>query len=206
MPAMETFLPLLGFVLAGTLTPGPNNLMVLASGANWGLARTMPHVLGITLGFPIMIIAAGFGIGIVFKAVPILEPILRYTAFAYLLWLSWKIARAGRLHGGEEGGRPMTLLQAAAFQWVNPKAWALVLSGIALFTTDGGDRVAEIGLLALLFGLVCLPNCIAWGLFGQSIARLLADDRRRRIFNLGMAVVLVLSVLPALFHGAQASR
>jgi threonine/homoserine/homoserine lactone efflux protein len=198
---MKTLLPLFGFVLVGTVTPGPNNFMVLASGANWGLARTMPHVLGITLGFPVMIIAAGLGIGIAFNAVPALEPILKYAAFAYLLWLAWKIARAGRPHGRYGAGRPLTLLQAAAFQWINPKAWALVFSGIALFTTATGNRIVEIGLIALLFGLVCLPNCVAWGLFGQSIAHFLADDRRRRVFNIVMAVLLVLSVLPTLFEG-----
>jgi len=198
---MEMLLPLLGFVVVGTVTPGPNNFMVLASGANWGLARTMPHVLGISLGFPVMIIAAGFGIGIAFNAVPALEPILKCAAFAYVLWLAWKLARAGRPQGRYGAGRPLTLLQAAAFQWVNPKAWALVFSAIPLFTTAGGNNVVEIGLIALLFGLVCLPNCVAWGLFGQSVADFLADDRRRRVFNIAMAVLLVLSVLPTLIFG-----
>ena len=197
----ETLLPLLGFVVAGTVTPGPNNFMVLASGANWGLARTIPHVLGISLGFPVMIIGAGFGIGIAFSAVPALEPILKYGAFAYLLWLAWKITRSGRPQGRYGAGRPLTFLQAAAFQWVNPKAWALVFSGIALFARADSNKVVEIGLIALLFGLVCLPNCIAWGLFGQSVADFLADDRRRRVFNIAMAVLLVLSVLPTLIFG-----
>jgi threonine/homoserine/homoserine lactone efflux protein len=201
MPVMETLLPLLGFVVAGTVTPGPNNFMVLASGANWGLARTIPHVLGISLGFPVIIIGAGFGIGIAFNVVPALEPILKYGAFAYLLWLAWKITRSGRPQGRYGADRPLTFLQAAAFQWVNPKAWALVFSGIALFARADGNKVVEIGLIALLFGLVCLPNCIAWGLFGKSIARFLADDHRRRVFNIAMAVLLVLSILPTLFEG-----
>ena len=196
---METLLPLLGFVVASTVTPGPNNLMVLTSGANWGLARTMPHIIGISLGFPVMIVALGFGIGAVFDAAPWLETVLKYGAFAYLLWLAWKIAQAGRPEAKTAGAQPFTLLQAAAFQWVNPKAWALVLGGVALFVTGEGNRTFQIAMLAVLFGLVCLPNCVVWALFGRAISGFLGDDTRRRWFNIAMAVLLVVSALPALW-------
>src|SRR3990172_350186 len=124
--AVETLLPLIGFVVVSTATPGPNNLMVLASGANWGLARTIPHIVGITIGFPVMIVAVGLGLGFVFEGYPIAHQILKYLAFAYLLWLAWRMAGAGRPHAEGLGARPLTVLQAAAFQWVNPKAWVLV--------------------------------------------------------------------------------
>jgi threonine/homoserine/homoserine lactone efflux protein len=196
---METLLPLLGFVVAGTITPGPNNLMVLISGANWGLRRTLPHIAGIAAGFPVMIVALGLGLGTVFEAVPQLHEILKYVAFAYMLWLAWRIALAAKPEADAGGARPLTFFQAAAFQWVNPKAWAIVFSGVALFTTEGGSKVLEIGLIAALFGLVCVPNGVVWTLFGSAISRLLADDLWRRRFNWAMAVLLVISVVPTLF-------
>ena len=196
---METFLPLLGFAVASTVTPGPNNLMVLASGANFGLARTMPHIIGIALGFPVMIVAIGLGIGAVFEAAPWLETVLKYAGFTYLLWLAWRVANAGRPEAKTGGSSPLTLLQAAAFQWVNPKAWAIMLSGTALFVSADGNRFAQIGIFALLFGLLCVPNGVVWALFGRAIAGFLQDDVRRKWFNIAMAALLVASALPALW-------
>lgn len=195
---METLLPLLGFVVVATVTPGPNNLMVLISGANFGLARTLPHIVGITLGFPVMVLTVGLGIGFVFEAYPALHVILKYVGFAYLLYLAWRIARAGRPELDGRRARPLNVLEAAAFQWVNPKAWALVFGGMALFTTGGGSQLAETATIALLFGLVCLPNGVVWCLFGSAIAHFLADDAWRRRFNLAMAVLLVVSTMPTL--------
>jgi threonine/homoserine/homoserine lactone efflux protein len=197
---METFLPLLGFVVASTVTPGPNNLMVLTSGANYGLRRTLPHIAGIALGFPVMIVAIGLGIGVVFKAAPWLEIGLKYAAFVYLLWLAWKVAQAGRPEAKGGDSKPLSLLQAAAFQWVNPKAWAIIIGAVALYTSPDGNHLVQVGLIALLFGLVCIPNGIVWALFGTAIARFLDNDRHRRIFNIVMAVLLVASVVPTLFE------
>jgi threonine/homoserine/homoserine lactone efflux protein len=197
---METFLPLLGFVVVSTVTPGPNNMMCLMSGANFGLRRTVPHISGIAAGFPVMIVASGFGLVWVFDTWPVLHEILKYVAFAYLLWLAWRIAIAGRPEAKEgAGARPLTFLEAAAFQWVNPKAWAIVFGGMALYTTAGGNKVLEIGLFAVLFGLVCLPNGVVWTLFGRAIAGFLENDTQRRWFNIAMAALLVVSVLPTMF-------
>lgn len=196
---METTLPLIAFVIASSVTPGPNNLMLLASGANWGLARTLPHITGIVLGFPVMILGVGLGIGAVFGAMPWLHTVLKYVAFAYLCWLAWRIAAAAR--PGEAGGirRPLSLVEAAAFQWVNPKAWALVVSGITVFIDPAGNRALQIVGIAALFAVVVLPNCIAWTVFGRGIARFLSNDRRRRWFNIAMAVLLVAATVPALY-------
>ncbi len=172
--------------------------MVLVSGANWGLARTLPHIVGIALGFPLMIVVAGLGLDTVFRAWPILHDILKYVAFAYLLFLAWRISQAGRPDTTTVRARPLDLFEAMAFQWVNPKAWAIIFGATALFTTAGSDPVVEIGIMAVLFGLVCLPNGVVWCLFGTAIARFLSDDRHRRIFNVTMAVLLVISVLPTL--------
>jgi threonine/homoserine/homoserine lactone efflux protein len=195
----ENLLPLLGFVIVSTMTPGPNNMMVLLSGANWGLERSWPHIFGIAAGFPVMIVAVGLGLGLAFEAFPALHDILKWVGFAYLCWLAWKIAIAGRPEAGGAGGRPMTFLEAAAFQWVNPKAWAIVLAGVALYTTETGNKAFEISLFALLFGLACIPNGVVWALFGTAIAGLLQDDSWRRRFNIAMAVLLVISTVPTLF-------
>ena len=197
---METFLPLLGFVIVSTVTPGPNNLMMLASGANFGLRRTLPHILGVSFGFPVMIIAVGLGLGFVFSEYPIVHVVLKYVTFAYLLWLAWKIATAGRPDIEDDEARPMTFLQAAAFQWVNPKGWAMFIGALALFTTANGNKVMQIGLIAVLFGVACVPNGIAWTLFGRGIAGFLEDDRRRFWFNIVMAALLIVSVVPTLFE------
>ena len=196
---METFLPLLGFVLVSTVTPGPNNLMVLTSGANFGLSPTIPHILGIASGFPVMIVALGLGIGALFETYPALHEILKWVSFLYMLWLAWQIVQAGRPKVEGAAAKPFTFLQAAAFQWVNPKAWAIMLGALALYTTPDGNPVIQIGLIALLFGLVCLPNGVVWALFGRAIAGFLEDDRQRFWFNVAMAVLLVVSIVPTLF-------
>ncbi len=195
---METSLPLVAFVIAASVTPGPNNLMLLASGANWGLARTLPHILGIVIGFPVMILAVGLGLSVVFEAAPWLHSVLKYVAFAYLCWLAWRIATAAR--PGENGGirRPLNLWQAAAFQWVNPKAWTMILSGMTVFVDPAGNRLVQVVGIAALFAIVVVPNCLAWAVFGRGIARFLSSDRRRRWFNIAMALLLVGSALPAL--------
>lgn len=195
----ETLLPLAVFVIALSATPGPNNLMVMVSGANWGLARTVPHIAGVALGFPLMVIAVGLGLGAVFEAYPLLHDVLKYLAFAYLVFLAWRISRAGKPDTRVARARPLNLIEAMVFQWVNPKAWAVMFGATAFFTSVGGDRVIEFGLMALMFSLLCVPILVVWCLFGAAIARFLDDDRRRRWFNMTMAVLLVASVVPTLF-------
>lgn len=198
---METLLPLLGYALVATCTPGPNNLMVLTSGANFGVVRTVPHILGITFGFPVLILAVGFGLGFIFDAYPIVHVILKYASLVYLLWLAWRIVQSERPEEKKDHAHPLSFLQAAAFQWVNPKAWAMIFGAMALFTTEGGNKPLQVGIIAVLFGALCLPNGFVWALFGRAIAGFLADDRQRFWFNVVMAVLLVLSVVPSLFEG-----
>ena len=196
---METTLPLIAFVVAASVTPGPNNLMVLASGANWGVMRTLPHIMGIVVGFPAMILAVGLGVSLVFQVLPWLHTVLKYAAFAYLCWLAWRIATAAR--PGEASGirPPLNLWQAAAFQWVNPKAWAMILSAMTVFIDPVGSKFLQVAGIAALFAIVVLPNCIAWAAFGQAIRRFLEDERRRRWFNVAMAVLLIASAVPGLY-------
>ena len=178
-----------GFALAMTATPGPNNAMVAASAANFGLRRSLPHVLGIALGFPVMIVLVALGLAEVLAASPGLQAALRWVGTAWMLWLAWKIATAEPATAEvARRGRPMTLVQAALFQWVNPKAW-IIASGAIL--TYGRPWV-----LAIIFGLAAVGCLLGWAAIGLGTARLLRTPAALRWFNRAMAALLVLSLVP----------
>lgn len=196
---MQTLWAMFGFALITAFTPGPNNTMLMISGANWGFRPSLPHVLGITIGFPVMVFAVGMGLGGVFEAYPLLHDILKYVAFAYLLYLAWKLANAGRHDAsGARVGKPMSFIAAALFQWVNPKAWIMAVGALALYVPAGSDVLHAVLLLALAFAVCALPSASVWCLFGTAIARLLDSDRRVMIFNIVMAILLVVSMVPTL--------
>jgi len=192
---LELLMPLTLFALAGTVTPGPNNVMLTASGSAFGFRRSVPHMLGITLGFPVMVIAVGLGLGEVFIRYPELHVALKYIGAAYLLYLAWRIAQAGGPDSGEAGGRPLTFLEAAGFQWVNPKAWMLAVSAIPAFTTVGGNYYAELALIAIVFAAICIPSCAAWCMFGVGIRQLVGSPGAARAVNLVLAIMVALSVV-----------
>ncbi|MFO0996311.1 MAG: LysE family translocator [Alphaproteobacteria bacterium] len=194
--SLDLLLAFIVFALVGSITPGPNNMMLLASGVNFGFGRTVPHLLGVSIGFAAMVVAMGFGLGAVFKAYPVLHLVLRYAGAGYLLFLAWKIATAGApSEGGATNGRPITFLQAAAFQWVNPKAWVLAISAIATYTPSEGFFLNVI-LVAIIFGAVNLPCVGLWVLFGTAMRRLLTRPSTVRVFNIAMAAALVASLYP----------
>lgn len=184
------------FALSMSISPGPNNLMVTASGANFGFRRTVPHMLGISFGFPVMLLAVGLGIGQVLEAVPQIHEALRYVAAGYLLYLAWRIATAGAPDAAEARGRPFTFLQAAGFQWVNPKAWVIALSAIATYVSRDGDALGQILVIGGVFVVVAFLSLCVWAAFGSLIARFLTSARGLRIFNFCMAGLLVLSLVP----------
>jgi threonine/homoserine/homoserine lactone efflux protein len=196
MIPFELLTALIGFALVSSITPGPNNLMLMASGANFGFWRSLPHMLGIGIGFTVMIVLVGLGLIGLFEAFPVFYILLKICSVAYLLWLAWKIANAAPPQKGEATGRPMTFIQAALFQWVNPKAWSMALTAITAYAP--GQSVASILVVALVFGAVNLPSVSVWTVMGQQIRRLLNKPRWLRAFNVGMAVLLVLSALPVL--------
>ncbi|MFC4353079.1 LysE family translocator [Fodinicurvata halophila] len=199
LPAPELIPVIAAFALVATITPGPNNIMVTASGVNYGYRRTLPHILGISIGFPVMVLAVGLGLGGLFRAVPALHDILKIAGIAYLLWLAWRIATTRRQ--GEASSRPpLTFLQAAAFQWVNPKAWMMATGAVAAYTTGGDSVFAEVLLITALFALVAFPCVSAWTLLGSALGRFLAEGRRLQLFNIAMAALLVLSILPVVFE------
>ncbi len=195
--SVESMLALMGFAFATSITPGPSNLILLAASANVGFWRSTPLVLGISLGFLSMLLIVGFGLGQVLRANESLHAILKTVSLFYILWLAWKIARSAPLKSGDDetGSRPLTFLQMALLQWVNPKAWAVALTVTVAYTTPT-NYAASLLLMTLVFGIVNLPSVSAWAVFGSVLRKLLHDPVKVRAFNLLMAVLLVASMLP----------
>ncbi|KAA5920632.1 LysE family translocator [Achromobacter xylosoxidans] len=194
--------PLALFALVSSITPGPNNVMLAASGLNFGFRRSMPHLLGVNLGFTLMIFLVGIGLGSVFQQAPVLYTVLKYVGAAYLLYLAWKIANSGGVEEGEARGKPMTFLQAAAFQWVNPKAWVMAVGIIATYTPQAGF-FANLVIATLVCGLVNLPSIGIWVTFGTALRRVLHKPWAIRAFNITMALLLVASLYPVALEALQ---
>ncbi len=194
-------LSVFAFALAMSATPGPNNAMAVASGASFGFARTVPHIVGVAIGFPAMIVAVALGAGDVLRVFPVLHLVLKWAGAAYLLWLAVKIATARPTLAADttiRRGRPMTFIQAALFQWVNPKAWIIAISAISTYTTPDHPMLAQAAILALVFVVISFPSMGFWTLTGVGAARLLRTSRAIRLFNLAMAALLVASLLELL--------
>lgn len=192
----DLLLALCAFAFATSVTPGPNNLMLMASGVNFGFRRTIPHMLGVALGFVAMASVVGLGLAGLFQTDPRAVLVLQLASVAYMLWLAWKIAHAAPPRPGAAGGRPFSFLQAAAFQWVNPKAWAMALTATSVYAPD--RSVAAVLLVATVFGAVNLPSVGLWAAVGQAMAGWIARPERLRLFNRSMAVLLILSLWPIL--------
>lgn len=184
------------FAFVSSITPGPNNLMLMASGANFGFRRSIPHMLGISVGFLLMVFLVGIGLVQVFDLYPVSHLILKLASAIYMTWLAWKIANSAPPSRGEAGGTPMTFLQAASFQWVNPKAWAMALSAITLYAPD--RSLYAVAMVALIFGLVNGPCVSTWTVLGQQMRRILTNPARMRAFNWTMAALLMASLYPLL--------
>lgn len=185
-----------GYAFVTSITPGPNNTLLLASGAQHGFRLTVPLLLGINLGFAALVLAVGLGLGTVFVAFPLLHELLRYGGVAYLLYLAWKIASSGASSDGAEQ-KPFTFLQAAAFQWVNPKAWIMAIGAMATYApSDGFFR--NVLIVTAIFALVNAPCIAAWAAFGASLRVFLRTSRNLRAFNIVMALLLVASLYPIL--------
>lgn len=186
------------FALVTSITPGPNNTMLLASGVNFGFNRTIPHMLGITCGFFVLVVAVGFGLGAVFQTYPLLYSVLRYVGAAYLLYLAWKIAHSGPVSENEKGeSKPISYLGAAAFQWVNPKAWIMAIGAISTYTPMQG-YFTNVIVIAAVFALINLPSVSVWAGCGTLLRNVLKDRRWLWLFNWGMALLLVASLYPLL--------
>lgn len=191
------------FAITATITPGPNNLMVAVSGANYGFRRTIPHILGIAAGFTIMLIAVGLGLAQIFATYPWVQQVLKYASLIFLLYLAYKMGRARAPTPAADSsikksflistGKPVNFFQAALFQWVNPKAWLMILGAVSTFTTQ--ESLFSVGLLTVVFLIVCFPCNALWAGFGVMLSRFLTGNRLR-VFNWSMAILMIASVLP----------
>lgn len=192
----ELFFAFATFALIASITPGPNNLMLMASGTNFGLVRSIPHALGVSIGFTAMVLLVGLGLAQVFAALPVAHDVLKVLCAAYLIYLAWKIATAPPPKPGAAQGKPMTFLQAALFQWVNPKGWSMALTAVSAYAVS--DNLWSYVTIALLFGLINLPSIGVWTVLGVQMRRFLDNPRALKAFNIGAALLLVASLYPAL--------
>jgi threonine/homoserine/homoserine lactone efflux protein len=189
---------LLSFVIATAFTPGPNNLMLLSSGLTFGYKRTLPLITGIMIGFPLMVIAVGLGIGKLFEIFPLLYDILKIIGIGYLLWMAWKISKTKGTLQTSETNKPFSMLQSALFQWVNPKAWIMAMTSTSSFIDNTGDVQQQVLFIAGIYLIVGLFSTHSWALGGVLLQKFIQKEESLRIFNISMALLMFFSVLPFL--------
>jgi threonine/homoserine/homoserine lactone efflux protein len=192
--SFDLWLALAAYVVVTTITPGPNNTLLLASGINHGLRRSWPHLMGVNLGFATLMLGMGLGLGALLTQLPALHTGLKVAGAGYLLWLAWAIARSGPPDGEGRGGARIGFLQAAVFQWLNPKAWIMALGAVSTYLPPEDFWLAlAVGIAT--FSLLGLPCNITWVVAGSSLRRLLSDATVLRMFNIAMALALAASVV-----------
>jgi threonine/homoserine/homoserine lactone efflux protein len=187
------------FALVSSITPGPNNLMLMSSGAIFGFKRTIPMMLGVAAGFIFMLIMVGIGLVQLFDSYPLMYQILKVFSISYIFYLAFKIATSlAPEDRSNKHTKPFSFLQAALFQWVNPKAWTMALTAMSIYSpTRDLDAIL---LVTIVFGLVNIPCASVWIILGQKLRRLLKNDSHLRLFNLAMAALLIMSVYPVLLN------
>jgi threonine/homoserine/homoserine lactone efflux protein len=188
------------FLASMGLTPGPNNILLASSGVNFGFRATVPHLLGVTVGYPIMLLLVGVGMAQLFTNHPEIHVVLKYICVAYLLYLAWRVATAASAGESGRAAKPFTFVQAVLFQWVNGKGWVTALSAVTTYTLVNSTLTWQVVAIAALSMLVTLVSVITWTLFGAVLRQYLHTERRRRIFNYTMATLLVLSIIPVFFE------
>jgi len=197
---MELILPILLFAISAAITPGPNNIMLMASGLNFGIRKSIPHLLGVAIGFPIMVILIGLGFEIVFKKFPSLHEIIKITGIVYLIYLAWRIATSSRQSLESRKATPLHFWQAVLFQWVNPKAWVMATGAIAAYTSLSTDFFTQVLIIALTFMVVAFPCSGSWLVFGSGLKRFLQKPAYQQAFNVTMALLLIASIMPVVIE------
>lgn len=196
---MEFIIAIFIFSASATVTPGPNNIMILASGLNFGTLKSLPHYLGICVGFPIMVMLIGLGFGFLFERFPVVHTYIRIIGIFYLLFLAWKIANSAPNSLNAKQATPFSFLQAVLFQWVNPKAWIMATSAVAAFTSGGTDILIQVVIIALIFMIVAFPSTGMWLFFGVWLKKIFNTPSHLKAFNIVMASLLVLSITPVTY-------
>lgn len=194
---MKDLIPFLLFSISSAFTPGPNNFMLMNSGLHFGVKRSFPHYLGVTLGFPVMVFLISLGLGAIFVKYTWIKTTLKIVGSAYMFYLAWQIIRS-HSKATANTATPITFFQACLFQWVNPKAWLMGVGAISIYTLSSNYIMNGI-LLSVIFFLVCIPSGVVWLLFGNSLQYILRKDSHRAVFNLVMAVSLIASILLIIF-------
>jgi threonine/homoserine/homoserine lactone efflux protein len=183
------------FSVAAAVTPGPSNALLTATGANVGMLRGLPALLGVTVGMGLMMFLVAFGLGTVILDYPTLLTVVKWCGAGFLCWLAWKIATTRRLSAAT-GGKPIGFVAAAAFQWINPKSWLVCAGAAAIFLDqEAGSALGQSATFGLIFVLASVPSCFPWLAFGAVLQRFLRSERALRAFNVGMGVLLAASVL-----------
>jgi threonine/homoserine/homoserine lactone efflux protein len=191
---MEFLSALFLFSFVSCFTPGPNNIMIMSSGLNFGIKRSFPHYLGICLGFPAMILLAGMGITILFVRFPLFHQIIKIVGAIYMLYLAWQIAISHFKVNKLTRPNPLTFIQAFLFQWVNPKAWVMGMGAIAAYTTPEANLFYQVLLICITFMIVGIPSAGIWLFFGSVLKHFLTNDTHRKYFNYAMSLLLVISI------------
>jgi threonine/homoserine/homoserine lactone efflux protein len=188
------------FALAATMTPGPNNIMLLSSGLTFGYKRTIPHALGINFGFPLMVVCVGLGVGKLFEIFPFVYTALKVVGISYLLWMAWHIANnKGSPSTENKNDKPFTFFQAALFQWINPKAWVMAITSTTTFITDNQIAFIQVMIISLIYFFCAILSTNSWALGGVMLKRFIQNERLVRVFNITMAILIVGSILPFIF-------
>jgi len=194
---LDIIMALMLFAFASSISPGPNNLMLMSSGANFGFRKTLPHMFGVGFGFTLMVALVGIGIMQVFDLFPASYLILKWCSVIYLVYLSYKVATsAAPENKGTNKAKPFSFIQAVLFQWVNPKAWTMALTAIGIYAPE--RDITSVMIVALVFGAVNLPSISVWVVLGLKIQKMLSSVKRLRIFNAVMATLLLASLYPVL--------
>ena len=188
------------FAVSMSFTPGPNNVMLMTSGLNFGVNKSLPHLFGVCLGFPSMVVMVGLGLGVIFAQYPVLHDVIKVLGIVYLIYLAWQIAHAKKTSLSGKVSSPFTFMQAALFQWVNPKAWVMASTTIAVYTSVAEDVLYQMLLLAVAFALIGFCSGSTWLFLGRGLKRFLTSDTHQILFNRVMATLLVASVFPAIYE------
>jgi len=200
---MDYIITIVLFAISSSVTPGPNNITVMASGANFGIRKSLPVFMGICVGFAVMLLLVGIGFSQIFETFPILHLVIKFFGTLYLLYLAFLIATATEISTSSTQAKPLTFINGALFQWLNGKAWVVATGAIAAFTTIGADFYAQNFIIALTFLIVSFPCVGLWLFFGSALKSLLKSKQHRRIFNYSMAGLLIMSVIPVIIALAK---
>ena len=193
---MNFYLPLILFCFTAAVTPGPNNFTIMISSLTFGVKKTIPHGLGIYLGFPVMVLAIGLGLESIFTAYPKIHLIIKITGSAYMLWLSWKIITASTKTNNIKQRKPFSIIQAVSFQWVNPKAQVMAIGAVSAYTSTNSNIsiLTQVFIIAGIYFIVSIPALGVWMLGGKIFNRILKHEKHLRLFNLTLGLSLMLSI------------